>query len=172
MGTGSAICSRLCPKQRGYFLTELQLSLAIAAVAAVLTCTAVARCAHAYSYLLAQLQLQDAARYMLSNLERGVGLEARTIALDGEMIDYTALHANTKVRFYWSNNGLYERTRTDNGIGVNPLFIEGVDVKNWRVRKLGARLLQISFTLESNNYSKDYTQLIVCYNGEITGDEG
>lgn len=164
-------CCRRCRRQGGFLLAELQLGLAIAAITALLTCTAVARCCTSYVYLQEQLRLQEAGRYMLSNLEKGLSYDARSISLENNKISYVALLANKKITIYSEKNGLYQRTVTGTGTGINPLFMEGVAVKKWEVRKAAPRLLYISFSLQGSKYSQTFAQLIPCYNGEVTADE-
>ena len=90
------------------------------------------------------------------------------------LLDYSLQYQDDdkKIVIYYRNGGLYLQTTTGNGTGTNPLFIAGVQVKNWQVQRLAARSLRISFALQGQREERSFEQVLTCYNGEISDAQG
>lgn len=174
MDRGGSPCApwfRLCRNQRGFFLAELTAGIAVGAVLAALLCTGVSRCYYNWQILQEQIELQQAGAYMQGTLEKHFGYNALEIKLTADnQVSYRGLLGSKSYAVYPAKGGLYLRTSTPNGEGVNPLFIEGLPVAGWQARRLDARRLLLSFTLQGRRGSRAFSQIITCYNGEIYED--
>lgn len=171
IGSLYVLWCRLRHKRQGLFLVEMTASLMICAVLAALVCTGAGSCYRSWQTLQEQIELQQAGSYMQGTLEKHFGYNALSIWLAGDgKVSYQSLLGSKSYAVYPANNGLYLRTSTPIGDGVNPLFIEGLPVSDWQARRLDGKRLLLSFTLHGKRGARAFTQIITCYNGEIYAD--
>ena len=102
-------------------------------------------------------------------LEKQLSYNATAIRIrSGGNLELDTVEGNKKLLIYYRNGGLYLQTTTGNGTGTNPLFITGVEVKDWEVEKVSAQRLRIKFTLQGEQHERSFVQLLTCCNGEIS----
>ena len=118
-----------------------------------------------------ELQLQEARRHILAQLEKIVCYDAQSVRLqtDGK-ISCRMLEGCKQVTVYSDKQGIYQRTRTNKGTGVNPVSLEEVGVFGWQVRRCSPQMLCVSFDLYRNGRSMRVTQYFICYSARITDD--
>ncbi len=168
-----ALWRRLSRKNRGFLLAELTVGLAICSLAAALICSALQRCWRQDQLLREQIELQQAGAYMQGVLEKHFGYNALAVRITSDnKVSYDSLLRSKVYTVYPANNGLYLRTSTPSGDGVNPLFVEGLPVSGWQARRLDAKRLLLCFTLQGQQgrAKRTFKQVITCYNGEINED--
>ena len=160
---------RLCRSKRGVLLVDYVMSVAVGAMLAALVCAGIGRTAISWQRLLGQLELAQAGIYMQGILEKQLSYNATAIRIrsDGNL-ELDTVEGNKKLLIYYRNGGLYLQTTTGNGTGTNPLFITGVEVKDWEAEKVSAQRLRIKFTLQREQRERSFVQLLTCCNGEIS----
>ena len=160
---------RLCRSKRGVLLVDYVMSVAVGAMLAALVCAGLGRTAISWQRLLGQLELAQAGSYMQGVLEKQLAYNATAIRIrsDGNL-ELDTVEGNKKLLIYYHNSGLYLQTTTGNGTGTNPLFITGVEVKDWEAEKVSAQRLRIKFTLQREQRERSFVQLLTCCNGEIS----
>lgn len=161
---------------RGFFLLQLQLSLAAAAFLGALLCTFSVGFLREWREVRSQTNLRDTGRYILSALEKELGYESVSVNIyrenDGkDAIKCESHYGNKAVAFLWKTPYLYKRTKTGSGIGTNPLYVNGYYVKDWKVKRVSEKLLLISFFLEKNSGKHLFRQLVYCGNGLVNDAE-
>lgn len=168
-----APCLNAHPREKGFMLLTYVASLAMGAVLAALVCTGLGRTALSWQRLHEQLSLAQAGSYMQALLEKQLCYNATAIEIaPSGVLRLNTIMGNKKIVIYYRNGGLYLQTTTGNGTGTNPLFIAGVQVKNWQVQRLAARSLRISFALQGQREERSFEQVLTCYNGEISDAQG
>ena len=160
-----------CRRQRGYLLLELLLGLLLAVVLVTLVFKATGTVGRSFGRLQDELQLQEARRHILAQLEKIVCYDAQSVRLqtDGK-ISCRMLEGCKQVTVYSDKQGIYQRTRTNKGTGVNPVSLEEVGVFGWQVRRCSPQMLCVSFDLYRNGRSMRVTQYFICYSARITDD--
>ena len=160
---------RLCRSKRGVLLVDYVMSVAVGAMLAALVCAGLGRTAISWQRLLGQLELAQAGSYMQGILEKQLSYNATAIRIrsDGNL-ELDTVEGNKKLLIYYRNGGLYLQTTTGNGTGTNPLFITGVEVKDWEAEKVSAQRLRIKFTLQREQRERSFVQMLTCCNGEIS----
>lgn len=167
----NSLCVRSCRLRRenkGFILLELTAGLAVSAVLAAMVCIGVQSFTKNWQVLQEQIELQQAGNYMQGVLEKHLAYNAlaTTVAADSK-VSYQSLLGSKSYAVYPAKSGLYLRTSTAAGEGVNPLFIEGITVSGWQARRVDERNLLLEFTLHGKRGSRNFSQLITCYNGEV-----
>lgn len=161
-------CSRLRRKSKGFLLLEAALAMAVSAVLAALVCGGAQSFAKNWQILQEQIELQQAGNYMQGVLEKHFAYNALQVSVAADnKLSYQSLLGSKSYAVYPAKSGLYLRTSTAVGEGVNPLFIEGIDVSGWQARRVDERNLLLRFTLHGKRGSRTFRQLITCYNGEV-----
>ena len=111
-------------------------------------------------------RLQDEAQ-----LEKTVCYDAQSVRLQADgKISCSMLEGCKQVTVYSDKQGIYQRTRTNKGTGVNPVSLEEVGVFGWQVRRCSPQMLCVSFDLYRNGRSMRVTQYLICYSARITDD--
>lgn len=143
----------------------------LAAVLVTLVFKATGAAGSSFAYLQDELQLQEARRHILVQLEKTVCYDAQSVSLhaDGK-INCRMLEGCKQVTVYSDKQGIYQRTRTNKGTGINPVSLEGVGVLAWQVRRCSPQMLCVSFKLYRNGRSMRVTQYLICYSARITDD--
>lgn len=160
-----------CRRQKGYLLTELLLGLLLAVVLVTLVFRATGTAGSSFAYLQDELQLQEARRHILAQMEKTVCYDAQSVSLQADgKISCRMLEGCKQVTVYSDKHGIYQRTRTNKGTGVNPVSLEGVSVSGWQVRRCSPQMLCVSFVLQRNSKSMRVTQYLICYSARITDD--
>lgn len=161
-----------CRRQRGYLLLEVLLGLLLTVVLATLVFIATGAIAYSFGRLQDELQLQETKRHILTQLEKIICYDAqRVIRLqENGQITCTMIDACKRVTIYSDKQGLYKKTRKNNGTGVNPVSLEGVVVTGWRIQRCSPQLLCISFNLSRNGRQLQVKRYLICYNARIADD--
>lgn len=148
------------------------LGLLLAVVLATLVFRATGAIAYSFGRLQDELQLQETKRHILTQLEKIICYDAqRVIRLqENGQITCTMIDACKRVTIYSDKQGLYKKTRKNNGTGVNPVSLEGVVVTGWRIQRCSPQLLRISFNLSRNGRQLQVTRYLTCYNARIVDD--
>lgn len=161
-----------CHRQSGYLLLEVLLGLLLAVVLVTLVFRATGAIAYSFGRLQDELQLQETKRHILTQLEKIICYDAqRVIRLqENGQITCTMIDACKRVTIYSDKQGLYKKTRKNNGTGVNPVSLEGVVVTGWRIQRCSPQLLCISFNLSRNGRQLQVKRYLICYNARIADD--
>lgn len=161
-----------CRRQKGYLLLEVLLGLLLTVALATLVFRATGAIAYSFGRLQDELQLQETKRHILTQLEKIICYDAqRVIRLqENGQITCTMIDACKLVTIYSDKQGLYKKTRKNNGTGVNPVSLEGVVVTGWRIQRCSPQLLCISFNLSRNGRQLQVKRYLICYNARIADD--
>lgn len=153
-------------------MLEVLLGLLLAVVLATLVFRATGAIAYSFGRLQDELQLQETKRHILTQLEKIICYDAqRVIRLqENGQITCTMIDACKRVTIYSDKQGLYKKTRKNNGTGVNPVSLEGVVVTGWRIQRCSPQLLCISFNLSRNGRKLQVKRYLICYNARIADD--
>lgn len=148
------------------------LGLLLTVVLATLVFRATGVIAYSFRRLQDELQLQETKRHILTQLEKIICYDAqRVIRLqENGQITCTMIDACKRVTIYSDKQGLYKKTRKNNGTGVNPVSLEGVVVTGWRIQRCSPQLLCISFNLSRNGRKLQVKRYLICYNARIADD--
>ncbi len=73
-----------------------------------------------------KIELQDAGRYMLSHLEKELGLNSHKVIINANgIIKYQTIYGNKQIELIATTAySLYKKTINAYSSGVNPLFLE------------------------------------------------
>ena len=147
------------------------MGLLLAVVLVTLVFKATGTAGRSFGCLQDELQLQEARRHILAQLEKTVCYDAQSVRLqDDGKISCRMLEGCKQVTVYSDKQGIYQRTRTNKGTGVNPVSLEEVGVFGWQVRRCSPQMLCVSFDLYRNGRSMRVTQYLICYSARITDD--
>lgn len=117
------------------------------------------------------MELASSSRYMLSVLENDLGYESRQVTISrgkqGAQLACQAIYGGRKLTFTSESGGLYKQTKTTSTTGKNPLFIPGVQVKEWQAVKAGDDAVLISFVLTNGQRQQQFKRVIHCLNGQV-----
>lgn len=161
-----------CPKEAGFFLVELQMSVAILAITIAALYGNFYQLIQGWQKMFLDMQLRDAGRYMSSILEKDLCYEGRllTLTVDGrgrpKLICQTG-HAGKIYTYTWENTSFYKSTKTTNTTGKNPLFVPDCVVKDVQMTKVGESFLKINFALEKQGRRQNFEQVYHCFNGMV-----
>lgn len=161
--------------RKGFLLLDLQMALAVVVALSLLLATSIGQLGKSWRNVQLDNELRACGRYMLTNMERELSYEAASIKIwkswDGN-INLTAqtINGSRSVTFVCQQGLLYKKTKTAKGTGTNPLFLKGTIMKNWQPRKLENKRLLLSFTLEQEGRSMDFTRLLYCSNVQEEAD--
>jgi len=157
--------------QRGYLLLELLLAFMVALLTLALAFNATSSLRYTISALHDGWQLQEAERHIAAQLEKALAYDAQSITLQsGSKISYSGIQGNKQYTLYADSRGVYLRTRTGKGTGINPVSLAEVDVSNWQVQRLAEHLLRLSYTLSINKSERQVVHYFTCYNAVIADD--
>ena len=165
----------LLKNKQGHFLVELQFAAAIIALCAAVFYNDFALAVQSWQKSAVQMQLQSAAGYMFSELEKDLAYESEYIVVDKDYKGRTALKCRTVYRgklylYTYEKNGLYKTTQTTATQGKNPLYIPDCRVRSWQAEKLTDKTILLKITLEKNGQQKTFLRNIYCINGRITDE--
>lgn len=154
---------------------ELQLAAAVMALCAAVFYSDFALAVQSWQKTMVQTQLQSAARYMLSELEKDLAYEGEYIVLDKDYRNKLVIKCRSvyrgKLYFYThENNGLYKTTQTAGTKGKNPLYLPDCQVSSWQAEKMSDKILLLKITLKKNGQEKTFIRNIYCINGRITDE--
>ncbi len=167
----NALLHKLFYKQKGWILEEVVVVTALCSILGIALTMAVIRFAATFQSLATQIQLQEAGHYIMTNLNHDWGYLATSVDItDEQRIVCTTIYGRRKLVHKLELGKLYRVTRTGNGTGTNPIFLEGYTLENWQVLKASERSILVQFDLCKDSYRNSFRQLIFCVNGEVTGD--
>ncbi len=151
------------------------MELLLAFIVAVVTLTLVFNATGSLRQTLTAIhdgwQLQEAERYISVQLEKALAYDAQSISLQADgKISYSGIQGNKQYTLYADSKGLYLRTRTGKGTGINPVSLAEVAVLNWQVKQLTAQQLRLSYTLAINKTERQVVQYLTCCNAVIADD--
>ena len=157
--------------QRGYLLLELLLTFMVALLTLTLAFNATSSLRYTISALHDGWQLQEAERHIAAQLEKALAYDARSITLQtGGKISYSGVQGNKQYMLYADSKGLYLRTSTGKGTGINPVSLAEVDVSNWQVQRLAEQQLRLSYTLRINKSKWQVVHYVTCCNAVVADD--
>lgn len=158
-------------RQQGYLLLELVLAFMIALLTITIAFNATASLRCTLAVLHDGWQLQEAERHIAVQLEKYLAYDARSINLqtDGK-ISYSGVQGNKQYTLYADSRGLYLRTRTGKGTGINPVSLSEVDVSDWQVQRWAEHVLKLSYTLSVNKTKQQIVHYFTCCNAVIADD--
>lgn len=172
MATGLRLSERLrLRKQSGYLLLEILCSLLLAAVALLVLLRTTSGGVESLVRVREQLLLENARRHITLQLEKTLTLDTVKITIQGQKINCVSLHGNKRYLIYCEKQKLLQKTTTGTGSGVNPLSLEEVQVKDWRVEALTGKNAVVCFTLTRGRQKLAVRQRLHCYNAEVVNDE-
>lgn len=152
-------------------MLELVLAFMVALLTLTLAFNATASLRLTLSTLHDGWQLQEAERHIAAQLEKALAYDAQSITLQsGTKISYSGVQGNKQYTLYSDSKGLYLRTRTGKGTGINPVSLAEVDVSNWQVQRLAGHLLRLSYTLAINKSERQVVHYFTCCNAVIADD--
>lgn len=152
-------------------MLELVLAFMVALLTLTLAFNATASLRNTLSILHDGWQLQEAERHIAVQLEKALAYDAQSITLQsGSKISYSGVQGNKQYTLYADSKGLYLRTRTGKGTGINPVSLAEVDVSNWQVQRLAERQLKLSYTLSINKTERQVVHHFICCNAVIADD--
>lgn len=163
----------LIRERKGFVLLELQLALALIAVLGVLLASALGTTCKGWLRIGEAGRIQSAGQYMLAQLERDLTYDGAQIKLitssltKRTRIDANTIYGNRSVSFVCDGTSLYKKTKTNRGVGSNPVFIPGIKIIDWQVQAVGSRALLVSFVLEGNGLRRRFQRLLYCVNGSV-----
>lgn len=135
-------------------------------------CTAAARCLNSWQNLQEEMQLQEAARHILTFVEMELAYGAVHVNVQNlKKVTYQTTSGNKQITLYCDNAGLYQRTTTGSGTGTNPASLEDITMKPWEIKKISDRAVSINMTLCASKRTRNFQRIIYCYNGEVVEDE-
>lgn len=109
------------------------MGLLLAVVLVTLVFKATGTAGRSFGCLQDELQLQEARRHILAQLEKIVCYDAQSVRLQADgKISCRMLEGCKQVTVYSDKQGIYQRTRTNKGTGVNPVSLEEVGVLHGR----------------------------------------
>ena len=172
MATGLRLSERSqLRKQSGYLLLEVLCSLQLAAAALLVLLRTTSGGVESLVRVREQLLLENARRHITWQLEKTLALDAVKITIQGQKIKCVSLLGNKSYLIYCEKQKLLQKTTTGTGSGVNPLSLEEVQVRDWRVEALTGRDAVVSFTLSRGRQKLAVRQRLHCYNAEVVSNE-
>ena len=161
-----------CRKEAGFLLAELQISVAILALVVALLYGDFYRLMQGWQKMFLDMQINDAARYMESILEKDLCYEGKHITLSEDSKGRAKLicqtgHAGKTYTYTWESKSFYKSTKTTSTSGKNPLFVPDVSVVDWQASKIGERFLKLNFVLEKQGRRRSFERVYHCFNGVI-----
>ena len=161
-----------CRKEAGFLLAELQISVAILALVVALLYGDFYRLMQGWQRMFLDMQINDAARYMGSVLEKDLCYEGSYIILSEDYRGRPKLicqtgHAGKTYTYTWESKSFYKSTKTTGTSGKNPLFVPDVYVVDWQVAKIDERFLKMNFVLEKQGRRRNFERVYHCFNGVI-----
>lgn len=155
---------------KGFLLTEVLLGVVITSIVVILFGRNIMSIFSGWRKMQIDGELLDAGRYMLTKIERHLGLEATGVrVINNSTIDFSTEYPDKTIKLYIHsvNGGLYMQTISREGTGVNPLYIRDCAVSNWRAERISNKEILVSFTLKKDNRTKDFVRLFYCVNGTV-----
>ena len=161
-----------CRKEAGFLLAELQISVAVLALVVALLYGDFYRMMQGWQRMFSDMQINDAARYMGSVLEKDLCYEGSYIILSEDYKGRSKLicqtgHAGKTYTYTWESKSFYKSTKTTGTSGKNPLFVPDVYVVDWQVAKIDERFLKMNFVLEKQGRRRSFERVYHCFNGVI-----
>lgn len=161
--------------EQGFLTAELQLSLAAAALLMVLLCSSSVAVLQNCRKVVLDIQLQDAARYMLTVLEKDIACDSVLVTVSkdykgADKIGCRTVFGSKSYLYTLESGGLYKQTQTAGTKGKNPLYVPDCTVAQWKVHRLDDKTLQIDFTLQKNKRQKHFQRIFYCLNGRVAED--
>ena len=164
-----------CRKEAGFLLAELQISVAVLALVVALLYGDFYRLMQGWQRMFLDMQINDAARYMGSVLEKDLCYEGSYIILSEDYRGRSKLvcqtgHAGKTYTYTWESKSFYKSTKTTCTSGKNPLFVPDVYVVEWQVAKIDERFLKMNFVLEKQGRRRNFERVYHCFNGVIANE--
>lgn len=160
---------------KGFLIVQLQIGAAILALLTVFVYNDFAAVLGGLYRMADDVQLYDAARYIKADLEKDLAYEGKLLTVEKDyrgnaVVKCRTIYAGKQYIYTLENNGLYKQTDTLLTKGKNPLFIPACPVKQWQVRRISDKVLEIRFVLVHKARSRSFTQTIRLLNGVIADE--
>lgn len=170
----SAICLWWKNKaEAGFLILELQVGLFLLLLILPLVASGMGLTWQSWERLHREAELRDAGRYMLTRLEKDIGLNTAVVTIKGKnalgkaFLELQTMESKRVIRVYCEKQRLYRKILTTAGSGNNPLYINDILVEKWQAERNGAKSLVLSFELRKGKYKQHFRQLMYCYNGVV-----
>lgn len=170
----SAICFSWNNKsEAGFLLVEFQAGLFLLFLLLPLLASGLGLSWQSWDRLNGEAELRDAGRYMLTRIEKDIGMNAVVVTIKGNnasgraFLELQTLESKRMIRIYCEKQRLYRKILTTAGSGNNPLYINEVLVEGWQAARIDERSLLLSFELRKGKHKQSFSQLIYCYNGVV-----
>lgn len=171
-------CSAIClwwknKAESGFMLLELQVGLLLLLLILPIIASGMGLGWQSWERLHREAELRDAGRYMLTRLEKDIGLNAVVVTIKGNnalgkaILELQTMESKRVIRVYWEKQRLYRKILTTAGSGNNPLYINDILVEQWQVERNDAKSLVLSFELRKGRHKQRFCQLMYCYNGVV-----
>lgn len=172
MGKWCLISSR---RHKGSLLLEVLLGFVVVSIAIMVFSARATQLFSSWQRMERDTELFDAGRYMLTKLERELSISSTSVSiLNGNKLNITTEWGERKLEIFLQpvfsgavEDGLYMRTITNDGSGVNPVFIRDCFVDNWRVERISDKEIFVSFDLYKDQRRKTFARIFYCVNGEV-----
>lgn len=160
---------------KGFFIVQLQLGVAVLALLTAFLYKDFTTVLNGLYKVNTDIQLYEAARYMLADLEKDLAYESTVVTIrkdsrGNKVLQCQTIYAGKQYIYTYENNGLYKQTDTLLTKGKNPLFIPACQVQQWQVRRLADSVLEIKFVLVREGRVKNFTQTIRLLNGVVVDE--
>lgn len=169
-------CSTFSQRHKGSLLLEVLMGFVIVSIGVMVFSTKAVQLFHAWQRMERDAELFDAGRYMLTKLERELAISAVDIRIVGKtklLIQTERGHRDLEIYSQVDdsgNYGLYLKTDTEVGAGVNPIYIRGCDVLNINFERISDKEIFVSFDLVQQDRRKTFERLFYCVNGVVRHD--
>ncbi|EJX03582.1 hypothetical protein EVA_08312 [gut metagenome] len=157
---------------------ELQVGIFLLLLLLPLLACGTGLCRQSWERLYCEAELRDTGRYMLTRMEKDVGLYAATVTIKRSsspgrrFIEIQTLESRRVIRIYCEGQRLYRKILTNAGSGNNPLYVNGLLVEQWQVARADDHSLVVSFELQKGRHKQSFKQLLHCYNGVVVDEVG
>lgn len=120
-----------------------------------------------------EMTVCDAGRFMQGIIEKDVSYESKKTVIrkdinGSSVIEIRTIDGNKTITISKEDVRLIKKIKSGNGTGSNALYINGCNVEEWNVRQIDNKKIKVSFWLEKNDTRIFFSQVIHCYNGEVT----
>ena len=161
---------------KGSLLLEVLLGFVVVGIAVMVFSARATQLFSGWQRMKTDTELFDAGRYMLTKLERELSISATSVTVsNGKRLYIVTENGKRELEIYTQlvlkdgiDDGLYMCTITNDGSGVNPVFIRDCFVDNWRVERISDKEVFLSFDLYKDQRRKTFSRVFYCVNGEVS----
>ena len=168
-------CLTFSQRHKGSLLLEVLMGFVIVSIGVMVFSTKAVQLFHAWQRMETDVELLDAGRYMLTKLERELSISTVDIRIVGNTkLEIKTEYGHRDLEIYTTPMllvpkiyDLYLRTTTEEGSGVNPLFIRDCGVQNVSFERISDKEIFVKFDLVKQERRKTFERLFYCVNGVV-----